>query len=248
MTNALLLRRRGMMVAQGGGVVPVEPVDDILTFVANTGGSSVKLSAVGAPPSVTLSYMTDGLTWNSYTIGDEIQLPYVGSWVKFKGTNAKFGSSTSAYHHFVMVGSIASHGDCTSLLNASGGSMTIPNTSTYAFCSLFYGCSQMTTAPNIPVSSTGASSVFRQMFRGCSRITTAPEIFLPTIPNSGCREMFRGCSLLNYVKMHTTSIGSSGTASWLSSVSASGTIVCPSSLTLSNDVNGLPSGWARVDL
>ena len=83
------------------------------------------------------------------------------------------------------------------------------------------------------------------MFYGCTSLTTAPELPATTLVNSCYDSMFRGCTSLNYVKaMFTTTPSSSYTSNWVSGVSSTGTFVKNSSATWDvTGANGIPSGW-----
>ena len=66
------------------------------------------------------------------------------------------------------------------------------------------------------------------MFYGCTSLTTAPELPATTLADSCYGYMFYDCTSLNYVKaMFTTDISQndSYTNVWLSNVSATGTFV-----------------------
>lgn len=215
----LMLNRRGVMMANKQEPVPPMPQDTYLSFVAKKSASSVSLQKNGEPASVSLEYTIDGNTWETYTIGDIIQLPRVGSWVKFKGVNSGFGTST-AWHYFVMTGEIDAYGDITSILNGIGGDYT-PDVAR-ALIYLFNNCTQLRRAPDLPTTTLGN----RQYYR-----------------------LFNGCSNLNYIKTSMTNTSANQSLSgWVGGVSSSGTFVCPSSLSLSTGSSGIPSGWTRVDL
>lgn len=87
---------------------------------------------------------------------------------------------------------------------------------------------------------------YYSMFYGCTNLTTAPE--LPAVTLSGYRcygNMFSGCTSLNYIKaMFTTSPGSDFTEYWVDNVSETGTFVKNSAATWNlTGANGIPTGW-----
>jgi hypothetical protein len=60
--------------------------------------------------------------------------------------------------------------------------------------------------------------------------------------------MFYGCSNLNYIKCLATDISATScTSGWLSNVSYSGNFETPSTTNWTTGVNGIPSGWTRVN-
>ena len=63
------------------------------------------------------------------------------------------------------------------------------------FCNLFEGCTQLTTAPELPAT-TLAASCYMDMFNGCTALKKAPELPATTLANYCYFEMFYGCSAL----------------------------------------------------
>lgn len=216
--NPLLIRRRGMMMAQGG-VVPPMPQDTYLSFVAKTRNSSVSMQKHGEPAAVSLEYTLDGDTWYPYTIGDVIQLPFVGSWVKFKGVNSVFGNG-SAWNYFVMTGVIDAYGDLTSILNGIGGDYT-----------------------------PGAARAFIRLFDGCLSLRRAPDLPTVRLGNRQYYQTFNNCANLNYIKTYMKYTSANQCLNgWVVGVGGNGTFVCPQELTISYGASGIPNGWTRVDL
>ena len=181
MNNQLLLRRRMMMQSKK---------DNILTFTADAANSSVQLTAVGAPSSVTLEYNLNNGGWLPYTIGNVISLPNVGDNVKMRGNNATFSTSANDYYQFVMTGYVAAGGDVTSLQNEIGGDITL---SQYCYYYMFRNCTSLTEAPALP-STTLAERCYGTMFRGCTGLTTAPDLPATTLEDNCYSSMFRGCT------------------------------------------------------
>ena len=237
--NPLLIRRRGMMMGES------DVKDDILTFTTDTGNSTIRLVKNSEPAPISLEYSTDGTIWQSYTIGDTINLTNPNDFVKLRGDN-QITFNRNNFYSFVMTGSLYGSGDVTSLFNLIGGNyslITIP--------SLFNGCEALKSAPNLPSTSIGDWGYYRT-FRGCSNLTQAP--FLPcngSIDAQMYRELFFQCSKLNYVKIAATIISDQiwSLSSWLAGVAATGIVECNPNLNIPiNSPNGIPSGWTRVDL
>lgn len=219
--------------------------DDILTFTTDTGNSTIRLVKNNEPAPISLEYSTDGTIWQSYTIGDTINLTNPNDFVKLRGDNQITLNSTN-YYYFVMTGSLYGSGDVTSLFNLIGGNysmITIPN--------LFKNCTALKSAPNLPSTSIGGWGYYGT-FRGCSNLTQAP--FLPMTGTVGAhvyRELFFLCSKLNYVKIAATKIGDQqySLGTWLGGVAATGIVECDPNLNIPiNSNNGIPTGWTRVDL
>ena len=85
----------------------------------------------------------------------------------------------------------------------------------------------------------------RCMFYNCTGLTTAPELPATTLRNSCYENMFNGCTSLNYIKaMFLTTPSSSYTGNWTSNVSSTGTFVKNNSASWNvTGVNGIPENW-----
>lgn len=137
--------------------------------------------------------------------------------------------------------------DCSRLTNIENLSLPATTLADNCYTNMFYGCSGLTTAPELPAT-TLASSCYSSMFRDCTSLTTAPELPAKTLANYCYYYMFNGCTNLNYIKCMATNISAlSCTSVWLLHVAASGTFVTPSSTPWTSGGSGIPSGWTRVN-
>ncbi len=175
----ILIRRAG------GGRTP-------LTLTALTAGSKVTLTKVGSPPDVSLQYSTGG-AWATYTIDTEITLASAGDYIKFRGDNSKFSTSTSNYYQFVMTGTIEASGNTMSLVDSTCKLLTIPGN--YCFPRLFYNCASLTAAPELPAT-TLATWCYNSMFDGCASLTTAPALPATALAERCYNSMFVYCTKL----------------------------------------------------
>ena len=243
-----------------------------LCFMAESANSSVQLTAVGSAPAVTLVKSFDGVNWEAYAVGEVIDLPSTGDFVYLaagEGGNEAFGSSTSAYHKFVINGLVAASGDITSLRRFDLEQTTLAN---YCYYSMFDGCTGLTSAPEIPVT-TLAINCYRSMFQGCTGLTSAPELHATTIATAcyqsmfnGCtgltsapelpattlattcyHSMFSGCTRLSLIKVHFTAWGTQ-TNTWVSNVQSTGTFYKPSALPEEFSTSKIPTGWTVVNI
>ena len=88
------------------------------------------------------------------------------------------------------------------------------------------------------------------MFQGCSNLTTAPELPATTLDSSCYYGMFQGCSKLNYIKADFINYNNNNYEFdyWVDGVSTTGTFVMNPNATYNPDnirgVSGIPSGWA----
>lgn len=162
-----------------------------LKFTSN-GATSISLTKTGTLDAISLEYQVNDGPWSSYTIGDIVALAD-GEYVSFRagaGGNAMF-SFYDRYYSFNMTGggTIVASGSVMSLLNQSESTDLSP---TCSFSHLFYNCTRLITAPELPAT-TLTNFCYYSMFEGCTNIMVAPELPATTL-KPGCYEkMFYGC-------------------------------------------------------
>ena len=118
------------------------------------------------------------------------------------------------------------------------------------YCGMFQGCSNLTTAPNLPATTledecyssmfksckkletipavlpatTAKKECYKSMFQDCVLIEHSPIIRLEGLAENCCREMFSGCTALNSVTaMFLDAPQSDYTLQWLNGVASDGT-------------------------
>ena len=171
----------------------------LLNFTANTAGSTVQLTKIWSPTSVTLETSTDWTNWSTYTIWDTITLSNVWDKVYFRNTsenNTGFSTSANDRYKFVMSWSIAWSWNITYLLNKNW----TDTLSGYCFNNLFEGCSSLTIPPQLPAT-TLAQYCYSWMFISCSNLQGLPKLPAINLPNYCYQIMFRFCTK---IKMSTT--------------------------------------------
>ena len=257
------MMRKRRIAAAGGGSTP-------LTLTALTNGSKVTLNKVGSPTDVSLEYSTGG-AWSTYTIGTEITLTSAGDYIKFRGDNSTFSTTSSDYYRFSMSGTIAASGNVMSLVDSTCQLLTIP--CDYCFRMLFRDCPGLTTAPALPAT-TLAASCYQNMFRSCQGLTTAPALPATTLAAScyyrmfwGCPGlttapalpaktlaascyygMFQGCTKLSSIEVSFTSwTPTTSIATWVDGVASSGTFTKPTALATEYGTDRIPTGWTVID-
>ena len=149
--------------------------------------------------------------------------------LRLRGKSSKGTATDFSNYSIISFGNTAKvscTGDIRTLIDYKGYNTTA-STGDARFCSLFEGCSQLTTAPELPSTSlagycyhnmfynctslTKAPSklpattlpgyCYRGMFYGCTQLTTAPEICAKFMEgNSCCESMFSNCSSLTNVQ------------------------------------------------
>ena len=138
---------------------------------------------------------TDGVNWvkweNPSTNGISLS---VGQSVYLKADEyalTRTGTSNSYYNYFSSTGKINCSGDIRSLLNK----VVAPGDYIYWLSHLFYNCTSLTQAPELPAKSL-ATSCYYWMFNGCTSLTTAPELPATTLANDCYDGMFSNCTSL----------------------------------------------------
>ena len=154
------------------------------------------MTSRGSAPSVSLEYSTDGDTWNDFIVGTTtVTLSNVGDQmvIRAKTTNSGMGVGESDYNYFVMTGKIAASGSIMYLLKNDGDLDTI--SSEWCFRRLFYNCSSLTQAPELPATSL-AKACYIDLFYNCTSLTQAPALPATTLSSLCYASMFDGCTSL----------------------------------------------------
>ena len=208
--------RVSAMADGGGGVIP--PAYWGLYFEAEDPAATIGMTCNKnwqGNPKVSLEYSTDGETWASFSVqGGSITLAAAGDRVFFRAGSS--GNTALAYYSggtygckFSITGGRAgAHGNIMSLLDATDETKTTI-TGSNAFRELFYNCTLLTSAPDLPAT-TLASSAYNRMFWGCTGLLTPPTIDATTLASSCCQYMFSGCtSLASAPTLPATTLASS---------------------------------------
>ena len=147
----------------------------------------------GNKPNVQYS-MDDGATWNALPERDTIVLKKKSDKVLLRGNNPE-GFSRSNYEitRFEIYSPIAASGSVMSLIDNTGESKTIPESSSYCFSSLFSLSAGLTQAPELPAT-TLADRCYLAMFSECTGLTQTPELPATTLAEGCYMDMFNGCT------------------------------------------------------
>ena len=209
--------------------------------------------------------LDNGGTWQRLSPSESttVVLPKKGDKAILKGYNSWAFSSMDDYYTFVMSGSIAASGSVMSLLDGKGKSKIVPQE---CFYRLFYGCTALTQAPELPATELGGGC-YAGMFSGCTGLTQAPELPATQIAEhcyegmfSGCTaltqapvlpatqlaedcysSMFSGCTNLSQIEVGFTEW--KGTEEWVSNVAPTGTFICPKGLSEEYGESRIPVDW-----
>ena len=109
----------------------------------------------------------------------------------FQGT--AYGYENCAQISFSYPAKVACTGDIRTLLDYENYETV--QTSSAQFCSLFEGCKQLTSAPNLPATEL-YDYCYNSMFKGCTSLEKAPALPATTLKQSCYSGMFQGCTSL----------------------------------------------------
>ena len=208
------MRRRALL--SGGSI----DYSNCFAMVVTTGGN---ITWTGSTTSNTLSYSKDnGKTWATANSGTSISVA-AGDKVLWKGTPTPnyngigtfSGNTNVRYSVEGNVMSLLFGDDFKNQTSLSGKDYTLYNLfennknvtsaknlllpattlANYCYQYMFYGCTNLTTAPDLPAT-TLANYCYSRMFVGCSSLTTAPELPATTLVGYCYGNMFNDCTSL----------------------------------------------------
>jgi hypothetical protein len=237
-----------------------------LTFTAEEDSSTFGIMNEKNNPDV--QYTLDGgETWTALAAGDTITLAHKGDKALLRGNNPEGFSKGYSYSSFTLTGKVAASGSVMSLVDGLGVTTAIPNEGCFYY--LFFDCSALTQAPELPATTlaercyegmfSGCTSLtqapalpatilaevcYREMFRGCTSLTQAPELPATTLAEACYIGMFLGCTSLSEIKVSFDDWNRGHyTGEWVIDVAPTGTFICPKALALEYGVDRIPEGW-----
>ena len=287
-------------MSQTVAVTVIDPIPEDAFFIEATGDEGTKVSLEYTSSStLAMEYVIGEAAWQSYTSKTQLSLKK-GERVYFRNTtmdNTKFTEPKGVLSQFSITGDGAKVGGnimylinkdgkgdelderafaetfshCPGLTDAS--ELVLPDITMGKSCfeNMFYGCTNLTTAPALPAK-TLAESCYLEMFKSCTSLTTAPALSAETLAESCCERMFFGCtslttapdlpaetlamrcyqcmfigcSKLNYIKVDATDISATAsTTEWVGLVAPTGDFICPENMETvwTTGENGIPEGW-----
>ena len=173
-----------------------------VTFTADAEQSLTMSRAVDG-----LEYSVNGGEWS--TLGTET-IPFGGEkgQLRLRGINS-YGTAKSSNDSYSTIEfsnntPVACTGDIRTLVDYENYSTA--ETGNARFCSLFEGCTSLTSAPELPAT-TLAHSCYSSMFYGCTSLVNAPELPATTLAGYCYFCMFYSCeSLVNAPELPATTL------------------------------------------
>ena len=174
-----------------------ECVPPYVTFKANA-EQKFKMTTFGDYTISGLEYSVNGGDWKTVVAGGEgVTFGGTRGNLRLRGTNTNgTASGWSKYSTIKFTEAnvnVACTGDIRTLLDWRN--YNIVETNNARFCSLFYDCNVLTSAPELPAT-TLAGNCYDSMFSGCTSLTAAPELKATTLAKQCYYSMFQGCTSL----------------------------------------------------
>ena len=156
-----------------------------------------KMTAKGGYEITGLQYSVNYGEWKTVAANEEVTFGGTNGTLRLRGTNTNgTASAWSGYSTITFTDKtvkVACTGDIRTLLDWRIYSTV--NTQNAKFSYLFYDCSVLTSAPELPAT-TLDDNCYLNMFLGCTGLTSAPELKATTLAGSCYYGMFYGCTSL----------------------------------------------------
>ena len=145
-----------------------------------------------------LEYSVNDGEWQDVEADTEVPFGGENGTLRLRGTNQN-GTATSTVNYstinFTVANvNVACTGDIRTLLDWK--KYTTVDTQNARFCSLFNGCSVLTSAPTLPATNL-AEKCYASMFKGCTNLETAPALPATYLAGYCYFYMFADCKNLN---------------------------------------------------
>ena len=145
-----------------------------------------------------LEYSVNDGEWQDVEADTEVPFGGENGTLRLRGTNQN-GTATSTVNYSTIKFTVANvnvacTGDIRTLLNWKN--YTTVDTQNARFCSLFNGCSVLTSAPELPATNL-AEKCYASMFKGCTNLETAPALPATYLAGYCYFYMFADCKNLN---------------------------------------------------
>ena len=156
-----------------------------------------KMTAKGGYEITGLQYSVNYGEWKTVAANEEVTFGGTNGTLRLRGTNTNgTASAWSGYSTITFTDKtvkVACTGDIRTLLDWRIYSTV--NTQNAKFSYLFYDCSVLTSAPELPAT-TLADKCYSYMFHNCTSLTSAPKLPATTLAGSCYNSMFSGCTSL----------------------------------------------------
>ena len=179
-----------------GGVAEEEDLTPYVTMNANSKQTFV-MKCAGSYTLPDLEYFANNGTWKKVVANQGVDFGGDLGSLRLRGICPN-GTATD-YQNYATI----TFSDESVKVDCSGDIRTLINYTAYEnaatgncrFCSLFKGCSVLTSAPEL-LATALKESCYRQMFEGCTSLEQAPDLPATALKESCYQSMFTGCTAL----------------------------------------------------
>ena len=178
-----------------------EHIIPYVTFKADA-EQTFKMTTTGTYEIKGLEYSLNGGDWKNVVKDEEVTFGGENSDLRLRGTNTNGtadGQTLISTIEFTKANvNVACTGDIRTLLDWRNYNKV--ETGQARFCGLFFHCSVLTSAPELPATKL-ADFCYYSMFDGCTSLTAAPELKATTLADFCYYLMFNNCKKLSTVTM-----------------------------------------------
>ena len=144
-----------------------------------------------------LQYSVNNGDWNDVVADKVVEFGGDKGDLRLRGKNNLKGTSGSSIAYstitFVNTVDVACTGDIRTLLDYENYENVATESARFSY--LFYKCTQLTSAPDLPATKL-ADGCYSYMFKGCTKLKTVPTLPAMKMLSEGYRGMFQGCTSL----------------------------------------------------
>ena len=145
-----------------------------------------------------LQYSVNNGDWNDVVADKVVEFGGDKGDLRLRGKDnlsGTAGKSSIAYSTITFVNTVdvACTGDIRTLLDYENYENVATESARFSY--LFYNCTQLTSAPNLPATKL-ADRCYSNMFYGCTKLKTVPTLPAMKMLSGGYRSMFQGCTSL----------------------------------------------------
>ena len=178
-----------------------EQIIPYVTFKAEA-EQKFKMTTSGDYNISNLQYSVNGGDWKTVVVNTEVPFGGDKGDLRLRGTNTNGTADGSTLFSTITFTdetvNVACTGDIRTLLDWRNYNKV--ETGKARFCGLFFLCSVLTSAPELPATKL-ADFCYYSMFNGCTKLTSAPVLPATTLADFCYNSMFNNCKKLSTVTM-----------------------------------------------
>ena len=179
--------------------VAEEDLTPYVTMTANSKQTFIMRRAGSYMLPEGLEYSVNNGIWQKVVADNPVEFGGAGSSLRLRG-KCPYGTATNYNDYSTITFSdenvkVDCFGDIRTLIDYTAHETVA--TATSCFCSLFNGCSVLTSAPKLPAKAL-KMWCYNSMFKGCTSLTHAPDLPATELTQLCYESMFEGCTSLTH--------------------------------------------------